>query len=58
MSIVCVLRDLASDHGKRSAADEVVKEVVAELEERLRAALHVKGDQENKDDLREEREGV
>jgi hypothetical protein len=56
VSIVCVFRKLENDHGKRSAGDEVVKEVVAELAERLRAALQVKGEQEDKDDMREERE--
>jgi PAS domain S-box-containing protein len=56
MSIVCVFRELENDNGKRSSGDEVVKEVVEELAERLRAALQVKDDKADTDDKREERE--
>ena len=56
MSIVCVLREPDNDPSKRSAEDEVVKEVVEELAERLRVALQIKDDKDDKDDKREERE--
>jgi PAS domain S-box-containing protein len=56
MSIVCVFRALEIDRGKRGPGDEVVKEVVEELAERLRAALQVKDDEDNSDDQREKRE--
>jgi PAS domain S-box-containing protein len=56
MSIVCVFRALENDNGKRSPGDEVVKEVVEELAERLRVALQVKDDKADRDDKREERE--
>src|SRR5918996_123258 len=41
MSIVCVLREPDNDPNKRGAGDEVVKEVVEELAERLRMALQM-----------------
>jgi PAS domain S-box-containing protein len=56
MSIVCVFRELENDNGKRSSGNEVVKEVVEELAERLRAALQGKDDKGATDDRREERE--
>jgi len=56
MSIVCVFRELESDRGKRGAGGEVVKEVVEELAERLRAALQVKDDEDARDDQPEKRE--
>jgi PAS domain S-box-containing protein len=56
MSIVCVFREHEHDSGKRGSGDEVVKEVVEELTERLRAALQVKDDKDDKDGRREERE--
>jgi protoporphyrinogen oxidase len=56
MSIVCVFRELENEHNKHSPGEEVVKEVVEELAERLRAALQVKDDKTDTDDKREERE--
>jgi hypothetical protein len=56
MSIVCVLREHDNDPGKRGAGDEVVKEVVEELAERLRVALQMQDDKADKDDKQEERE--
>jgi PAS domain S-box-containing protein len=59
MSIVGVFREVTGDNGKRSAGNEVVKEVVEELAERLRAVLQVKGEKDDKDEgdgRREERE--
>jgi PAS domain S-box-containing protein len=56
MSIVCVFRELERDHGQRSSGDEVVKDVVEELAERLRVVLHMKEDPDDKDDNREGRE--
>jgi PAS domain S-box-containing protein len=56
MSIVCVLREPDNDPNKRGAGDEVVKEVVEELAERLRMALQMQNDKGDKDDKREERE--
>jgi PAS domain S-box-containing protein len=56
MSIVCVLREPDNDSNKRGAGDEVVKEVVEELAERLRMALQMQNDKGDKDDKREERE--
>jgi PAS domain S-box-containing protein len=56
MSIVCVFRKLENEHNKHSPGEEVVKEVVEELAERLRAALQVKDDKTDTDDKREERE--
>jgi PAS domain S-box-containing protein len=59
MSIVCVFREGTNDATKRGSGDAVVKEVVEELAERLRAALRVqdeKGDANGTDDKRQERE--
>jgi hypothetical protein len=56
MSIVGVFREATSDNGLRGTGDEVVKEVVEELAERLRAALQVKEDNDDGDDKQEERE--
>jgi PAS domain S-box-containing protein len=56
MSIVCVFRKLDNENGKRSSGDEVVKGVVEELAERLRAVLQVKDDKADTDDKRKERE--
>jgi two-component system, NtrC family, sensor histidine kinase KinB len=56
MNIVGVFRELTSDDGKRSAGDEMVKEVVEELAERLRVALRVKDDKDDADDEQEEGE--
>ncbi|HSF30621.1 MAG TPA: PAS domain-containing protein [Candidatus Tectomicrobia bacterium] len=56
MSIVCVFRELENENGKGSPGDEVVKGVVEELAERLRAVLHAKDDKADADDKREERE--
>jgi len=56
MSLVCVFRELENDHIMRGAVHKVIKEVVEELAERLRATLQVKGDKDDKDDKREERE--
>ena len=56
MSIVCVFRELESSRGQRGSKDEVVKDVVEELAERLRAMLRMKEDQDDKDDKRQERE--
>jgi PAS domain S-box-containing protein len=56
MSIVCVFRELESGHDKRGSGDEVVKDVVEELAERLRVMLQMKEDQDAKDDKRQERE--
>jgi PAS domain S-box-containing protein len=56
MSIVCVFRQLENEHNKHSSGEEVAKEVVEELAERLRAALQGKNDKAETDDKREERE--
>jgi hypothetical protein len=56
MSIVCVFREFEHEQGKHNSGDEVVKEVVEELAERLRAALQAKDDKDDKDDRREERD--
>lgn len=56
MSIVGVFREVRSDNGKRGTGDEVVKEVVEELAERLRAALQVKDDKDDGDDKQKEGE--
>ncbi|MGH8064326.1 MAG: PAS domain-containing protein [Candidatus Entotheonellia bacterium] len=56
MSIVGVFRELEIDHSKRSSGDEVVKDVVEELAERLRTALQAKEDKDDKDDKPGERE--
>jgi PAS domain S-box-containing protein len=56
MSIVCVFRALESGGGQRGSGDEVVKDVVEELAERLRAILRMKEDADDKDDKRQERE--
>jgi PAS domain S-box-containing protein len=56
MSIVCVFRELETDHSKRSSGEEVVKDVVEELAERLRVVLQMKEDKDDKDDKRQERE--
>src|SRR5919106_4456477 len=48
MSIVCVLREPDNDPNKRGAGDEVVKEVVEELAERLRMALQMQNDKGDK----------
>jgi PAS domain S-box-containing protein len=56
MSIVCVFRALESGDGQRGSGDEVVKDVVEELAERLRAILRMKEDADDKDDKRQERE--
>jgi methyl-accepting chemotaxis protein len=55
-AVDCVFRELAADNGKRSAGDEVVKEGVEELAERLRTALQAKADKEDKGDKPEGRE--
>jgi PAS domain S-box-containing protein len=55
MSIVCVFRQLENEHNKHSSGEEVAKEVVEELAERLRAALQGKNDKAETDDKREER---
>jgi PAS domain S-box-containing protein len=49
MSIVCVFREVTRATGKRGADDEVVKEVVEELAERLRTALQGKDDRAEKE---------
>jgi predicted glycosyltransferase len=56
MSIVCVFRELESAHDQRVSGDEVVEDVVEELTERLRVMLHMKEDQDAKNDKRQERE--
>jgi PAS domain S-box-containing protein len=56
MSIVGVFRELEIDRGKRGSGDEAVKDVVEELAERLRTALQVKEDRDDKDGKPEERE--
>jgi hypothetical protein len=56
MSIVSVFHELENDHGTRGSGDEVVKEVVEELAERLQAALQVKDDKDDGDDKPEEGE--
>jgi hypothetical protein len=48
MSLICVFRELTEEPSKRGG-DEVVKEVVEELAERLRAALQGKDDREEKE---------
>jgi PAS domain S-box-containing protein len=55
MSIVSVFRELEHDNGARGSGDEVAKEVVEELAERLQAALQGKDDEDGVDDKREER---
>jgi hypothetical protein len=56
MSIVDVFREREQDHGQRSSGDEVVRDVVAELAERLRAVLLMKEDPDDKNGNGEERE--
>ena len=56
MSIVGAFQVIDNDHGRGRTGGEVVKEVVEELAERLRTVLHVKDDENDNDDNREERE--
>jgi PAS domain S-box-containing protein len=56
MSIVGVFREATSDNGLRGTGEEVAKEGVEELAERLRAALRVKEDNDDGDNKQEKRE--
>jgi hypothetical protein len=55
MSIVGAFPVIGNDHGGRRTGGGVVKEVAEELAERLRTVLHVKDDDNDNVDTREER---
>jgi PAS domain S-box-containing protein len=57
-SIVSVFHEVEHDNDVRGSGDEMVKEVVEELAERLQAALRVKDHNDDVGDKREEREVV
>jgi hypothetical protein len=55
MSIVGAFPVIENDHGRGRTRGEVVEAVVEELGEPLRTVLHVKDDNNDNDDDREER---
>ena len=56
ISIVGVFRERERDHGQRRSGDEVVKDVVAKLAERLHVVQSMTEDPDDKDGNGEERE--
>jgi hypothetical protein len=56
MSMVDVFRERERDHGQRRSGDEVVKDVVANLAERLRVVQPMTEKPDDKDGNGEERE--
>ena len=56
MSIADVFRERERDHGQRRSGDEVVKDVVAKLAERLHVVQSMTEDPDDKDGNGEERE--